>query len=383
MRETTIAICFVLLLFSFPAISKATESRELDLISEAVFLLDSDTGAVLFEKNGYKKMYPASLTKIATAIYAIEKGNLDDIITVSENAYATEGTRVYLEQGEQVTLRHLIDGMLINSGNDAAIAIAEYLDGSIDEFEQNINQFLKEKVNVHSTHFKNPNGLFHKDHYTTANDLALITKYAMQNEIFREIFGTDELKWDGLSWDTTLVSHHQMVNGSRPYDKVTGGKTGFVNESKQTLATTAANEELSLIAIVLKGNYKRDVYNDTKELLEYGFNQYTHKVIPAGKSFFVKGTTYETMQEEKITVPHTKGEEEVTSSGLLMIENDNGDILQSIQLAKVMPAEETFKEEITEDVVKDEKKSSFPGIIFILPIALGCIFFMKRRVIKR
>ena len=205
----------------------------------------------------------------------------------------------------------------------------------------------------------------------------------MQNEIFREIFGTDELKWDGLSWDTTLVSHHQMVNGSRPYDKVTGGKTGFVNESKQTLATTAANEELSLIAIVLKGNYKRDVYNDTKELLEYGFNQYKHKVIPAGKSFFVKGTTYETMQEEKITVPHTKGEEEVTSSGLLMIENDNGDILQSIQLAKVMPAEETFKEEITEDVVKDEKKSSFPGIIFILPIALGCIFFMKRRVIKR
>lgn len=359
MRETTIAICFVLLLFSFPAISKATESRELDLISEAVFLLDSDTGAVLFEKNGYKKMYPASLTKIATAIYAIEKGNLDDIITVSENAYSTEGTRVYLEQGEQVTLRHLIDGMLINSGNDAAIAIAEYLDGSIDEFEQNINQFLKEKVNVHSTHFKNPNGLFHKDHYTTANDLALITKYAMQNEIFREIFGTDELKWDGLSWDTTLVSHHQMVNGSRPYDKVTGGKTGFVNESKQTLATTAANEELSLIAIVLKGNYKRDVYNDTKELLEYGFNQYTHKVIPAGKSFFVKGTTYETMQEEKITVPHTKGEEEVTSSGLLMIENDNGDILQSIQLAKVMPAEETFKEEITEDVVKDEKNLHF------------------------
>ncbi|MEM5595191.1 serine hydrolase [Niallia circulans] len=186
-------------------------------------------------------MYPASLTKIATAIYAIENGKLDDIVTVSENAYSTEGTKVYLEKGEQVTLRHLLDGMLINSGNDAAIAIAEYLDGTVSDFETSINKYLKEKVNVHSTHFKNPNGLFDKDHYTTANDLALITQYAMKNETFREIFGTDELKWDGLSWDTTLVSHHQMVNGSRPYDKVTGGKTGYVDESKQTLATTAEN----------------------------------------------------------------------------------------------------------------------------------------------
>ncbi|MER2059631.1 MAG: D-alanyl-D-alanine carboxypeptidase family protein [Niallia sp.] len=383
MRETTIALCFVLLLFSFPTISNAKDNKEPDLVSEAAFLLDSDTGAVLFEKNGYKKMYPASLTKIATAIYAIEKGNMDDVITVSENAYATEGTRVYLEQGEQVTLKHLLDGMLINSGNDAAVAIAEYLDGSISNFERNINQFLNEKVNVHSTHFKNPSGLYHKDHYTTANDLAVITQYAMQNETFRQIFGTSELKWDGLSWDTTLVSHHQMVNGSRPYDKVTGGKTGFVNESKQTLATTAENEELNLVAIVLKGNFKRDVYKDTKDLLDYGFNQYTHKVIPAGKSYFVNGLTYETTKEEKITIPRSKGEEEITSSGLLMIEDDNGDILQSIQLAKVMPAEETFKEDTSDQVVREEEKSSFPAIVLIIPIALCFVFYMKRRTIRR
>ncbi|WP_400247876.1 D-alanyl-D-alanine carboxypeptidase family protein [Niallia sp. JL1B1071] len=383
MRETIIAICFVLLLLSLPTISQAKDNREPELVSEAAFLLDSDTGAVLYEKNGYERMYPASLTKIATAIYAMEKGNMDDVITVSENAYSTEGTRVYLEKGERVTLRHLIDGMLINSGNDAAVAIAEHLDGSISDFERNINRFLKEKVNVHSTNFKNPNGLFHKDHYTTANDLALITQYAMQNETFREIFGTNELKWDGQSWDTTLVSHHQMVNGSRPYDNVTGGKTGFVNESKQTLATTADNGELHLIAIVLKGNYKRDVYNDTKELFDFGFNQYAHKVIPAGKSFFVNGTTYETMKEEKITVARTKGEEEISSTGLLMIENDNGDILQSIQLAKVMPAEETFKEDISEEAVTEEKKSSFPGIVFIVPLALFFIYYMKRRTIRR
>lgn len=383
MRETIITICFVLLLVCLPTISQAKENGEPELVSEAAFLLDSDTGAVLYEKNGYKRMYPASLTKIATAIYAIEKGNMDDVITVSDNAYSTEGTRVYLEKGEQVTLRHLLDGMLINSGNDAAVAIAEYLDGSISNFEKNINQFLKEEVNVHSTNFKNPNGLFHKEHYTTANDLALITQYAMRNETFREIFGTNELKWDGLSWDTTLVSHHQMVNGSRPYDKVTGGKTGFVNESKQTLATTADNGELQLVAIVLKGNYKRDVYNDTEDLFDFGFNQYTHKVIPAGKSFFVNGTTYETTKEEKITVARTNGEEEVSSSGVLMIENDKGDILQSIQLAKVLPAEETFKEDIAEEAVREEKKSSFPGIVFIIPLALFFLFYMKRRAIRR
>lgn len=343
MKETSIVFCFVLLLFCFPAISNAEDNREPELISEAAFLLDSDTGAVLYEKNGYKKMYPASLTKIATAIYAIENGKLDDIVTVSENAYSTEGTKVYLEKGEQVTLRHLLDGMLINSGNDAAIAIAEYLDGTVSDFETSINKYLKEKVNVHSTHFKNPNGLFDKDHYTTANDLALITQYAMKNETFREIFGTDELKWDGLSWDTTLVSHHQMVNGSRPYDKVTGGKTGYVDESKQTLATTAENGELGLIAIVLKGTYKQDVYNDTEALMDYGFNQYTHKILPAGKSFFANGNTYETSEEVNITVPRTKGKEEVSSTGIFMIENDNGDIVQSVQLAKTKPAEETFK----------------------------------------
>lgn len=383
MKETTIVFCFVLLLFCFPAISNAEENRKPELISESAFLLDSDTGAVLYEKNGYKKMYPASLTKIATAIYAIENGNLDDIVTVSENAYSAEGTRVYLEKGEQVTLRHLLDGMLINSGNDAAIAIAEYLDGSISNFETNINEYLKEKVNVHSTHFKNPNGLFHKDHYTTASDLALITQYAMRNETFREIFGTDEIKWDGLSWDTTLVSHHQMVNGSRPYDKVTGGKTGFVNESKQTLATTAENEELSLIAIVLKGTYKQDVYNDTKELLDYGFNHYTHKILPAGKSYFVDGTTYETTEEVSITIPRAKGKEEISSTGVLMIENDTGDIVQSIQLTKSKPAKETFKENISNESGRDEKKSSFPGIVLIIPFAIYFIYMMRKKAIKR
>ncbi|MFP3723394.1 D-alanyl-D-alanine carboxypeptidase family protein [Niallia circulans] len=383
MKETSIVFCFVLLLFCFPTISNAEDNREPELISEAAFLLDSDTGAVLYEKNGYKKMYPASLTKIATAIYAIEKGKLDDIVTVSENAYSTEGTKVYLEKGEQVTLRHLLDGMLINSGNDAAIAIAEYLDGSVSDFETSINKYLKEKVNVHSTHFKNPNGLFDKDHYTTANDLALITQYAMKNETFREIFGTDELKWDGLSWDTTLVSHHQMVNGSRPYDKVTGGKTGYVDESKQTLATTAENGELGLIAIVLKGTYKQDVYNDTEALMDYGFKQYTHKILPAGKSFFANGNTYETSEEVNITVPRTKGKEEVSSTGILMIENDNGDIVQSVQLAKTKPAEETFKKNIPNEAGRDEKKSSFPGIVFIIPFAIYLIYVMRKKAIKR
>ncbi|AYV66447.1 MULTISPECIES: D-alanyl-D-alanine carboxypeptidase family protein [Niallia] len=383
MKETTIVFCFVLLLFCFPAISNAKDNKEPELISEAAFLLDSDTGAVLYEKNGYKKMYPASLTKIATAIYAIEHGKLDDIVTVSENAYSAEGTRVYLEKGEQVTLRHLLDGMLINSGNDAAIAIAEYLDGSISNFETNINKYLKEKVNVHSTHFKNPNGLFDKDHYTTANDLALITQYAMKNETFREIFGTDELKWDGLSWDTTLVSHHQMVNGSRPYDKVTGGKTGFVDESKQTLATTAENGELSLIAIILKGTYKQDVYNDTEELMDYGFSQYMHKLVPGGKSFFAKGTTYETSDEVNITVPRTKGKEEVSSSGVLMIKNENDDIIQSVQLANAEPAEETFKKNISDEAGRDEKKSSFPGIVFLIPFAIYFIYVIRKKAIKR
>lgn len=194
------------------------------LTSEAAVLMDTQTGAILFGKNEETKMYPASLTKIATAIYAIETADLDEQVIVSEEIENIDGTRVYLNPGEQVSLRKLIQGMLINSGNDAALAIAMHLDGSLESYSKKINQFLETNIGVEDTHFVNPHGLFNENHYTTARDLGLILNYAMANPDFREIFGTKQLEWVGESWDTTIRSHHRMLKGEIPYEGVTGGR---------------------------------------------------------------------------------------------------------------------------------------------------------------
>ncbi|KAB7671141.1 D-alanyl-D-alanine carboxypeptidase family protein [Bacillus sp. B1-b2] len=370
----------IILLWSIPSISEAAESTEVkpQIISEAAFLLDNDTGAVLFQQNGDEKMYPASLTKIATAIYALEKGNLTDKVTISENAYSTDGTKVYLELGEEVTLKHLLEGMLVNSGNDAAVAIAEYLDGTVDQFAENINSFLQKKVKVKSTHFTNPSGLYNDNHYTTAQDLALITQYALKNPTFLEIFGTKELEWDGLTWDTTLISHHQMLNGERPYDGIIGGKTGYVNESKQTLATTAVNGDMNLTAIVLKADYKEDVYMDTKLLLDYGFANFTHSEISSNQNFSVEQTSYKLPANTEITVSKQNGKEEVTSSGTLLIESSEGDLLQTLSLEKV----ENFPLQASDVEVAAVSSNEQNRHIFIPILILGVMLVLGFPLIR-
>ena len=248
------------------------EIKQINIKSEAAVVLDSETGALLFAKNPEERLYPASLTKIATAIYAIEKGDLDDIVTISGNAANQKGTRVYLKKGEKIPLKILIQGMLIHSGNDAAMAVAEHLDGNVKRFANNLNNYLINSIGVNNTHFTNPNGLFDPTHYTTAMDLAIITNYAIKNPVFSEIFGTKKFIWNGVSWKTTLFTRHLMLKGEIPYPGITGGKTGFVEESKSTLATTADNGKIKLTAIALKAANKKIIYKDTEKLLDYCFN---------------------------------------------------------------------------------------------------------------
>ncbi|MCM3706747.1 MULTISPECIES: D-alanyl-D-alanine carboxypeptidase family protein [Cytobacillus] len=327
-------VAMILLLFSFPAGNAAAEdTKEPEMISEAAIVTDSESGAVLYAKNADKKMYPASLTKIATAIYAIDNGDLSDLATVSKKAVETEGTRVYLEEGEQVPLKKLVQGMLINSGNDAAWSIAEHLDGNMEAFSENLNRYLKEKAGLKNTHFVNPHGLYNENHFTTAADLAKLTNYALKNETFREIFGTKELKWTGKSWDTTIFTHHRMLKGEVPFEGVTGGKTGFVDEAKQTLATSAEYDSIKLTAIVLKAEYKRDIYNDTKNLLNYGHSNFVTAELSSTEVFPSDGKTYTTGGVNiPITLPKGNYEEIITAKGKLQIKNDNGRTIQSVKL---------------------------------------------------
>lgn len=311
-----------------------------DVTSESAILMDAKSGQVLYEKNAEHQMYPASITKIATAIYAIEKGDLEDIVTVSRDAREVEGTRVYLEEGEQVPLKKLIQGLLINSGNDAAIAIAEHLEGSVEAFAFKMNKYLNENIGLTDTNFENPHGLFHPNHVTTAADMAKITQYAMENKEFREIFSTVKLKWKGESWDTTLLNHHKLMRGT-PYEGITGGKTGFVNQSGHTLVTTTKRGNFHLIAVTLKAPSSTAAFNDTVQLLDYGYQNYKAFTLTKGSTFHTKkGKKYELTKNLYYTLLNSdqlKGR--VTKNGLLQVSNQEKELLTSIQLKKASDAD--------------------------------------------
>jgi serine-type D-Ala-D-Ala carboxypeptidase (penicillin-binding protein 5/6) len=357
----------------------AAENPPIEIKSEAAVLVDSETGAILYNKNGNERLYPASLTKIATAIYAIENGNVDDVVTVSDRAIKEEGTRVYLVEGEKVPLKKLIQGMLINSGNDAAVAIAEHLDGSVEQFAENINKYLTAKIGVSDTHFTNPNGLFNENHYTTALDLALITNYAKKNPVFTEIFGTKELAWSGVSWETKLLTHHRLLKGEIPVEGITGGKTGFVNESKHTLVTTAENEDIKLTAIILKADSSKASYNDTKKLIEYGFSSFKHRIIKQNELFTTHKKEYYPKNDIVITVHVNGSEEGITEQGVFEVIN-NGQVSQSIQLEVKEPKVIKVKEE---DLLASEQSSIniFYGII-VFALA-GLLIGVRKRLVKK
>ena len=306
------------------------------LISEGAIIMEANTGTILYEKNVNVKMYPASLTKIASAIYTIETGNLEDIVTISRNARNTEGSSVYLEEEEKVSLKRLVQGLLINSGNDAGVAIAEHLSGSVEKFSNDLNTYLNQKVDLKDTNFENPHGLFDPAHVTTARDLAKITQYAMQNNTFKEIFGTKELDWNGRSWDTTLITHHKILKGEVPYEGVSGGKTGFINQSGFNLATTAKKDDLSLIVITLNSYKENEAYNDTIKLLEYGFENYTNSYIKKGTIFTAGSEKY--VASKPITYTHrtkVQTDSKVSNDGNLKIIDEDVNIIASFQLKKV------------------------------------------------
>jgi len=156
---------------------------------EAALLMDADNGQILFEKNSGQRMYPASTTKIMTALLALEKGSLNDSVKISAKAAQVGGTRVGLQPGEQIKMEHLLHMMMLNSANDAAVAIAEHLGGSVEGFAGLMNKRAKQ-IGARDTNFVNPHGMPDKKHYTTARDLALISREAMQNERFAKIVQT-------------------------------------------------------------------------------------------------------------------------------------------------------------------------------------------------
>ncbi|MBN3552791.1 D-alanyl-D-alanine carboxypeptidase [Fictibacillus nanhaiensis] len=355
MKKLSLILVFSLVMLLNTQFVQATGENTPEIKSESAVMIDAKTGDILYQKNSSEQMYPASITKIVTGILAIESGKLDDTVVVSSDAVRAEGTRVYLMEDEQVPLKKLVQGLLINSGNDAAVAIAEYLAGDVDSFADQMNAFAK-KVGADNTHFVNPNGLFDEEHYTTAEDMAKVTQYAMQNEEFREIVSTKELPWVGEGWETTLRNHHQLL---WDYPGTIGVKNGYVDESKHTLVTAVSRDNLDVIIVTMKAPTSRAAYWDTMALGDYGFANYERQTMSAGtKIEALNGKTYPLKKDLAVTLP--KGEEpvqEVSSDGELQLKDANGNVLLSYTLFKEKEKEKEAS--VTVDNESSEKEATF------------------------
>lgn len=303
------------------------------LHSEAAVLIDAETGQVLADKNGDRKMYPASITKIATGIMALEKGDSGEKVTVSKNAAEVDGTSVYLLEGEKIELHQLVEGMLINSGNDAGTAVAEHISGSEQAFSREMTEYLKEKTGITTTSFTNPHGLFSEDHYSTAEDMARITQYAMKNDDFREIVSTKELEWKSEGWDTQLRNHHQLL---WDYEGATGVKNGYVSEAGFTLVTSAKRGNRELIAVVMKADSAQRAYEDSVQLLDFGFDKWKENVLEKGERFqspdhsiFVTGENVTFLSPEQAELERT-----VSDEGMLNVTDQKGNHIFTAELVK-------------------------------------------------
>ncbi len=394
MKKIITHIMFVLLMnLSISTIAFA-EGQEFEkptsLFSESVIMMDKETGSVLYNKNSYERMYPASITKIATAIYAIEQHSLDEMVTVSENAADTEGSTVYLLANEQMTLRQLLLGLMVNSGNDAAVAIAEHVSGTEKAFMDELNEYLSKKVGVENTHFSNPHGLFNENHYTTAYDMALITKYALQNETFQELFNTKEVKWTGEGWSTTLFNHHRLVKGEIPYKGITGGKNGFVDEARHTLVTTAENENSSIIVVTLNAQSKGAIYKDTLKLLDYGLHSFTRVEIPKDTEFTYGENVFIANED----IPYSKPidgfvDKEINEDGLLSLFTEDNELILSVELmskvelleqAEASPVFAPLTREPQQPFTEAKRLVLYPIVVYgILMLIAGVVFYRNKR----
>lgn len=265
----------------------AAQTDSTDITAGSAVVADLNTGKVLYEKNADAKLYPASLTKIMTAMIALDNSNLTDTITVSENAVTSmqqKGVmRMSVIAGQQMTMKEALHALLINSANDIAVAIAEHISGSEDDFTALMNEYAK-NLGCTQTNFSNPTGLDADNLSTSALDMAVICKKAAENSDFLKICGAKTFTFEStimdgkgkpIKDDYILTNQHKMISGEFPYEYAYAGKTGYTNAGQTTLATYAKKDSMNLVAVILGCSGENDAaYEDTKKLLDDCFANY-------------------------------------------------------------------------------------------------------------
>lgn len=324
--STLLLFCFVCYLFFLPSKTNATELH-FDVSAKSAILIEQESGRILFEKEADTKRRIASITKIMTAILAVESGKLQNKIKIREHSINIEGSSIYLEKDELITLEDLVYGLMLRSGNDAAVAIANAVGGSVDGFVYLMNEKAKE-LGMTNTMFANPHGLDDSEnHFSTAYDMAILTQYAMKNEKFKEIFGAKNYKsYTSLNNEEKVrywKNKNKLLTGL--YNYSTGGKTGYTKRAKRTLVSTASKDNLNLIAVTLDAPSD---WHDHMRMFENAFQNYeTLELLPAGKYTHVNDKFYKNklMIKHPVYYPLTEEEREKLKSTLILLIPPKGD----------------------------------------------------------
>lgn len=345
-----IILLFCLIIIGIQSVTFASEPV---LNSEAAILVEVSTGRIIYEKNSTKQMYPASTTKVLTAILVIENCELDEIVTVRESALSNIPSGYVtcnLQIGEQLTVKDLLYALMIPSANDAAYVLAEYVAGSVEDFSVMMNNKARD-LGCKTTHFVNPNGIHEDSHYSTAYDLYLIADYAMKNDFFRELVATTEYTLPATekypSEDRILKTTNELLNeNSRKYfyKNAIGIKTGYTSKAGNCLIGGASRDGLEFIAVVLNGGTTDEGLNsryvDSKKLFEYAYDNFTlTKIIE-------KGSVVQTLEIENGT-KETKHLDLVIDETITVVNN------KSIDMNSVIP-EITLRETLEAPIAAGE-----------------------------
>ena len=261
--------CCILLVFAFFGRSGI---NAMELSAESAVIIDAASGRVIAEKNAYERRGMASTTKIMTAIIALERCSPDETVTVDRRAEGIEGSSLYLKAGDKINLEHLLYGMLLKSGNDAAAAVALHISDSIEDFAK----LMTEKavsLGLKDTAFKNPHGLYEEGHYTTAYDLAQITRYAFTLDGFADMVSAKSYEIDDDIETKLVVNNNKLL---RFYEGADGVKTGYTPETGRTLVGSATRNGMRVISVTLSD---RNDWNDHMAMFDYAFENYELKKL--------------------------------------------------------------------------------------------------------
>ena len=288
----SLLIAFSITITSFLAnTNKSYADNEPNLTAQYAVLMDFETGKVLYNKNGSQKLYPASTTKAWTAYVVLKHvSDLSQVVEIKDLP-PISGSSMYLKNGESFTVRQLLDALLIHSSNDVAVVLANYVSGSIEEFAKLMNKEAQD-IGAKDTHFNNPHGLPDDKHYTTAYDMALMAREAMNNEVFRDIVKTKSVSFPATQeypYERYFVNTNKFLTSNDKvnykgqeipikYDIVDGIKTGYTDAAGRCLLSSGIKNNMRLISAVFKteGN---DLYLDSRTLLDYGFDNFSSKTI--------------------------------------------------------------------------------------------------------